>query len=202
MMQRARRSAIGTYGFFQGGFLVDRGVRATERIAPLDIRIDFPTQWPIVLFISKRHSGLFGSDEKDAFCKLPDASLAERDEMIDLTRTKIVPGIMSTDYNLFADGVYEFGHRCGQFFSELQGGPFNGPLATSLVSAIRDFGVTAVGQSSWGPCIFGCARNDEQANQLVTHIRNSFDDEIETIVTRADNRGHVINTLESKISES
>lgn len=201
MMQRAKRSAIGTYGFFRGGFVVDRGVTANDQIAPLDLQTEFPTQWPIVLFIGKRKSGLFGSHENDAFRKLPDVTPQQQAEMIELARMKIIPGILSTEYDQFAESVYEFGYRCGQFFSEFQGGPFNGKLATELVASIRDFGVKAVGQSSWGPCIFACASNDEQAEQLVTHVHNRFDDEIETIVTHADNRGHVLTALKPEIVE-
>lgn len=202
MMHRAKRSAIGTYGFFRGGFVVDRGVTANEKIAPLDLQTDFPNQWPIVLLIGKRKSGLFGSHENDTFRKLPDVTPQQQAEMIELARMKIVPGILTTDYDLFADGVYEFGYRCGQFFSEFQGGPFNGQLATELVSSVRDFGVKAVGQSSWGPCIFACPSNDKQAQQLVAYVRNTFDDEIETIITRADNHGHVLTVPQPEIAES
>ena len=193
-MQRGKRSAIGSYGFFQGGFLADRGVAGDDVIAPLDLRIDFPTDWPIVLLISKRTKGLFGSDEQDAFCKLPDVTPTSRDEMIDIARQQIIPAILARDYDQFAPAVYEFGHRCGMFFSEHQGGPFNGPLATQLVNTARDFGIEATAQSSWGPCIFACARNDEQAKRLVAHVADKYGDAVETITTRANNDGHVIET--------
>ena len=46
---RAGRSAIGTFGCFEGGFLVDRGKTPTENVAPIDLRVDFPEHWPIAL---------------------------------------------------------------------------------------------------------------------------------------------------------
>ena len=48
---RGKRSAIGSHGFGRGGFLVDRGIGEGEHLAPLDLRIDFPTDWPIVTIL-------------------------------------------------------------------------------------------------------------------------------------------------------
>ncbi len=193
-MQRGKRSAIGSYGFYQGGFLMDRGIADDEIMAPLDLRIDFPTEWPIVLVLASRQTGMFGSREQDAFRKLPDVTPEKRHEMIELAREHVIPGIMTHNYDLFAPSLYEFGRRCGEFFADLQGGPFNGPLATRIVQLVRDFGIPAVGQSSWGPCIFAIARHDKQAESLVWHLHKSFGRQssccpIETIITRADNHG-------------
>ena len=70
VMGRAGRSAIGSYGFFQGGFLVDRGVGPGDVIAPLDLRLEFPSTWPIVLILPEHRQGLSGSSETFAFDKI------------------------------------------------------------------------------------------------------------------------------------
>ena len=50
-MGRAGRSAIGSYGFRRGGFLIDRGMAEGDDIAPLDLQIEFPDEWPVLLVI-------------------------------------------------------------------------------------------------------------------------------------------------------
>jgi predicted sugar kinase len=49
-----------------------------------------------------------------------------------------------------------------------------------------------VGQSSWGPCVFAIARNDETAQQLVTFLQSEYGDRCEVGVTQADNQGATI----------
>jgi len=71
---RAGRSAIGTFGCFEGGFLVDRGKTPNENVAPIDLRIDFPEHWPIALVYLEQlgelapttAAGLHGIAEVDA----------------------------------------------------------------------------------------------------------------------------------------
>ncbi len=186
---RGKRSGIGTHGFFHGGFLVDRGKLGEEQLAPLDFRTDFPDAWTIVTVIPPGTSGLSGEQEQDAFTRLPETSHVERDRMIEIVRDRIIPGVLQQDFELFSDGVYEFGRRSGMMFSEIQNGPYNGPKIEALIGQIREFGVNAVGQSSWGPCVFAITRNDESARQLVEFLTTVHGDRCTIRTAKADNAG-------------
>lgn len=186
---RGRRSGIGTHGFFQGGFIVDRGKAADEALAPLDFQTAFPPHWPVVTVIHTASMGLSGNQELNAFRKLAPTTESERNEMIDIVRRQMIPGVLQDDYDLFASGIYEFGRRSGMMFSSIQHGAFNGPIVKSLVNEIRDFGIDAVGQSSWGPCVFAIARNDQQAQQLVNRLTVSHGNDCLINITRSDNHG-------------
>ena len=51
---RGRRSAVGTHGFFRGGFIAETGIEPELRVGKLETRVDFPEQWPIVLISPTR----------------------------------------------------------------------------------------------------------------------------------------------------
>jgi beta-RFAP synthase len=186
---RGKRSAIGSHGFFRGGFLVDRGITRDDSLAPLDFQAEFPKVWPVVTANLNDVPGLSGQMELSAFQKLPPTSAAAKSELVELVRGKLIPGIMQLNYDLFAEGTYELGRRSGMMYSAIQNGPYNGPQVELLVNKIRDFGIPAVGQSSWGPCVFAIARNDKLAMELAANLRTEYGDRCNVRITRADNRG-------------
>lgn len=189
MTGRGKRSGIGSYGFFQGGFLVDRGKTSKDSLAPLDFQSAFPRQWPIVTVIHRESIGISGNQESEAFKEIKPTSESERNEMIEIVRRQMIPGVLQGDYEMFAEGVFEFGRRSGMMFSSIQQGIFNGPHVSSLVDEIREFGVRAVGQSSWGPCVFAVTRTDQDAHNLVAFLKDRHQDDCLIELTRADNEG-------------
>jgi beta-RFAP synthase len=192
-MNRGRRSAIGSFGFLRGGLLVDRGLRAGDRFSPLDLRLEFPSEWPIVLVIPQRGFGLFGERERQAFGKTSARAVCSRDEMVRLVKDRIIPAVAGTDYDRFAESFFWFGRRCGELFADVQKGPYHGELAADIVTAVRQWGVPAVAQSSWGPCVFAIARDHDQAVSLVEALRERFasgaDQQVKFVLTRANNHG-------------
>ena len=211
IVNRGKRSAIGSHGFFQGGFLVDRGKQATGTLSPLDFRADFPEPWRILTIQLQDSEGLSGPGEKQAFeqlaqkgdrsnpefpqsdCELP----FDREAMANIIREKMIPGLLNGNYELFGEGVYEFGFRSGLMFKDIQGGPYNGKTIETLISRIQTLGVKAVGQSSWGPCVFAIASHDEQAKQLADELKREYGDRASIEIAKADNRGVQITTKQT-----
>lgn len=186
---RGKRSAIGSHGFFRGGFLVDRGKSPGSSLAPLDFQCEFPDSWPIVTVILNDVAGLFGTQEIHAFRELAPTPDTRRNQLIEIVRNQIIPGIFQQNYSPFADGIFELGRLSGLMFSDIQEGAYNGPEVEKLVNQIRNFGIGAVGQSSWGPCVFAIARNDKQARELVTFLQSTYGRRCDVERTQADNQG-------------
>lgn len=202
-LERGKRSAIGTYGFFRGGFLVDRGKLTDEILAPLDFQSDFPDSWKIVLLRLKNCQGFFGDHEVSAFNQLPPSSEQHRTEMIEMVKREIIPGVLQKNYDQFAEAIYQFGRRSGLMFASVQGGAYQSNSVADLVNQVRSFGVKGVGQSSWGPCVFAITQDDIQTNELTKSLYDCYGNDLEIIITKAANQGsQTSGELESKQSET
>ena len=188
---RGKRSAIGSYGFFEGGFLVDRGIK-DESIAPLDMRTDFPEDWKIALIqpTNTEANPMFGGSELAAFRDLPGTTQTKADELAAMLKNDILPSVLNQDFPTFADSVTQYGYQSGMFYSDVVGGAYASNAATSIVDEIRRLGQFAVGQSSWGPTIFAIGPSEKEVNWLVEKLGEGVQDvacQIE--VVSADNRG-------------
>lgn len=199
---RAGRSAIGTYGCFEGGFLVDRGKTATEIVAPIDLRVDFPEHWPIALVYPKplREStaiaaaGLHGVDEIEAFKKITSTTKPQLEEMRSIVKNQIVPALISEDYPTFGSTLQNFGRRSGDYFKSIQGGTFANSNIEEIINLIDRTGVPAVGQTSWGPCVFAIAPNMKQLERSTDAVSKKFGPSVTIQFTYADNHGVTVST--------
>ncbi len=187
---RGLRSAVGTYGFVQGGLIVEQGKLPGERISPLDCRIDLPEAWRFVLVRPLGMTGLAGDDEATAIAGLPAIPAAVTERLIAEVRDRLVPAAATGDFAVFADSLYRYGHVSGLCFAARQGGAYNGPVLTRLVEQIRQLGAAGVGQSSWGPTLFVVQPNQTAAEQLVARLRESTDvASLDIVITPPANHG-------------
>jgi beta-RFAP synthase len=191
---RGRRSALGIHGFAHGGFLVEGGKPAADRVAPLVARVDFPSQWQVLLVIPRDLHGAHGDRELAAFQDLgrskPD--LHRTEALCRLVVLGILPALAEADLEGFGAALYDFNRRAGEMFQPWQGGIYAHPRIAQLVTAIRSIGrARGVGQSSWGPTVFAvvaAAEAPELARWLCEHGGCRAD---ELIVTAASNCGAV-----------
>lgn len=187
---RGLRSAVGTYGFVQGGLVVEQGKLPGEPISPLDCRIDLPAEWRFVLIRPSGLSGLAGDDEATAIAGLPAIPAAVTEELITEVREHLVPAAATGDFPAFAESLFRYGHQSGLCFAARQGGAYNGPVLTRLVEQIRGLGADGVGQSSWGPTLFVVQPNQAAAEQLVARLPSIADRrQIDIVITPPANQG-------------
>jgi beta-RFAP synthase len=188
---RGLRSALGTHGFEQGGFLVDAGKRGGETLAPLAVRMAFPEKWRIVLALPARERGLHGRPEMEAFARLTDDARA--DALCRLVLLGLLPALAEVDVTAFGEALHEFNARAGEAFAAAQGGTYAGPHVTELVKFTRSLGLRGVGQSSWGPTVFAVTEDAERAEAVAERIRERFGlGGAEVFVTRGRNDGAAV----------
>lgn len=170
---RGKRSAIGTYGFYQGGFLYDlgRSEKAPGTIASLEQRVAFPGEWPIILGIPKDAAGPSGEVERKHFTELPTPDLRLVRRLKELVEMVILPSIVGKQIEPFAEGLLEYNQLAGEFFTTVQGGTYSTPRIAQQVQMLRALGVTAVGQSSWGPVVYGVCDSDSQAEEVLGKLK-------------------------------
>jgi beta-RFAP synthase len=154
---RGQRSGIGVHGFVRGGLIVDGGRQNEAEIPPLLVHLPFPEEWSILVVRPPGHGGLHGRDESLAFANLPPVSQATTDSLCRLVLLEILPAVIQRDLASFGAGLRELQDRVGASFAPAQGGIYATPQASEVIDELRSLGFVGMGQSSWGPTLYGFA---------------------------------------------
>ena len=173
---RARRSSVGTWTFAGGGLVVEGGRRLDEdRVAPLLARVPFPETWRCVVAIPDARPGVSGAAESAAFASLPIPPQHEVERASHLVLMAMLPAAAEGDVVAFGRALTELQRINGGWFATAQGGIFApGPTAT-LVERMSEWGAAGVGQSSWGPAVYGVTEGDAAAHDLAARARDALD---------------------------
>lgn len=188
-VQRAKRSAIGCYGFLSGGFLFETGHRH-DHFPQLAYRGAMPDDWRFVLAIQRQIRGRHGAEEEAGFEQLDRVPQPTTCRLKQLVEREMIPGLEAGDIDRFGEAVYEYGALAGDCYSALQGGRYANPTCTEVVLRMREFGIAGVGQSSWGPTIFGLCRDVSQAEALSVRLRQRYSEHEMTLeISEPNNAG-------------
>ncbi|MEX0777287.1 MAG: beta-ribofuranosylaminobenzene 5'-phosphate synthase family protein [Phycisphaeraceae bacterium] len=196
IMQRGKRSAIGTWGSYIGGLLVEGGKTHAASLSPLIARHDFPDDWRLVLIRPRPLEGLAGERETQAFVELPAIPDDLTARMCRLVMLGLLPALVERDVQRFGEALYELQQRVGEVFAPFQGGIYADPLLAQIVGFVREQGIPGIGQSSWGPTLYAVLESEERAVHLADAVMRRFklDKAGEVIVTRGDNAGAGVST--------
>jgi beta-ribofuranosylaminobenzene 5'-phosphate synthase len=188
---RGHRSGIGLHGFEHGGFIIDGGRRNEADIPPLLAHVPFPDAWSILIVRPPGESGLHGPDEHRAFANLPPFPRDVTDSLCRLVLLEILPAVIEHDLAAFGAALGELQAQVGASFAPAQGGIYSTARASQIVNTLRGLGFVGVGQSSWGPTLYGfssCA--EPEIKILAERVRRQCGlDESSVFWTRAANQG-------------
>lgn len=169
---RARRSAIGTWLFDGGGFIVEGGRREDgDRIAPLLARLAIPASWRCVLVLPHSSEGVSGESEVEAFRELPRPPLSEVEHLSHLVVLSLLPALVDGNLRAFGSAITEIQQINGSWFAPAQGGAFAFGPSTELIGKLSEWGAAGVGQSSWGPAVYGIVEGEDAAAELASRAR-------------------------------
>lgn len=192
---RAERSAVGTYGFAQGGLLLEEGKQAGEAISPDVQRVELPATWRFVLIIPHGQRGLAGEQERSAFAELPAVAEAASRQLHAEATQRLFPAAQAGDFVAFGESLFRYGYQAGLCFAPRQGGPFASARIAQWIDTLRSWGVRGVGQSSWGPTVFAVCENDNSAGQLRDAVAQMQVEGDQVLVARPNNTGAIIRQL-------
>ncbi len=169
---RARRSAIGTWVFANGGLVVEGGrPREGNACGPLISRIELPPHWHCVVAIPQGPSGMSGAAEAQAFSELPEPSQREVERVAYLVLMSLLPAAAEGDLVTFGSTVNEIQQITGQWFAPVQGDTFAPGPTRDLIELMIAGGAAGAGQSSWGPSVYGIVDGKPAAERLTTRVR-------------------------------
>lgn len=171
---RGKRSAIGLTAFTGGGFIVDRGYDVRSR-GPREIACQsyvLPPEWRIILATPQVDAGLSGQPEHDVIAGLGERPNPEYLRMVELMGMleANLASCETVNFEEFTAVLSEYMRLAAQLFVSAQGGLYNGQQLSQTASALSQAGASAVGQSSWGPTIFGFSENPESADEIVSRF--------------------------------
>ena len=171
---RARRSAVGTWTFDGGGFVVEGGHRLDEAdgTPPLIARVAFPARWRCVVVIPDARQGPSGEAEATAFASLPAPDAADVDRVATLVFLRMLPALAEDDVTSFGAALTEVQEINGRWFSPAQGGTFAPGPSAMLIQRLLEWGAAGVGQSSWGPAVYAVVEGDERATDLASRAHD------------------------------
>jgi beta-RFAP synthase len=172
---RGQRSAIGTWAFALGGFIVEGGRKpGSEAVAPLLARFPIPPSWRCVVAVPASGRGLSGEAEARAFEQLPTPPDREVEQVAHLVLMQLLPGLVDDDLTSFGAALSAIQRITGSWFAAEQGGVFAPGPTAQLVAEMAAAGAAGVGQSSWGPAAYGLVDSAESAALLARRIQASL----------------------------
>jgi beta-ribofuranosylaminobenzene 5'-phosphate synthase len=174
---RARRSAIGTWTFAAGGLVVEGGRhRDRDECGPLLARLSFPSDWRCVVAIPDTLPGISGTTEEEAFAHLPTPPEHDVERVAHLVLMAMLPAVADGDLRGFGAALTKIQEITGRWFSPVQGSTFAPGPTEELVHRMAEWGAFGVGQSSWGPTVYGIVEGDEAARRLADRVRDLAQD--------------------------
>lgn len=192
---RGARSAIGTWVFALGGFVLEGGRRpGSDGVAPLISRLPMPVTWQAVIVIPEGKPGLSGETEADAFAKLPPPSEREVERVAHLVLMELLPALAEADLADFGAALSEIQLITGTWFAGAQGGAFAAGASAEWVRLLAEFGAQGVGQSSWGPTVYGITSDADSARDLARQVRAKLGDSGVVYQTGFAQRGALVHT--------
>lgn len=169
---RARRSAVGTWTFAGGGLVLEGGRRPeTDDVAPLLARLPFPASWRCVVGVPRSAPGVSGSAEAKAFADLPSPPERDIERVAHRVLMAILPAVVEDDVATFGAALSEIQAMTGRWFASAQGGTFAPGPSEELIRRMTEWGAAGVGQSSWGPAVYGIVAGEESGRRLADLVR-------------------------------
>lgn len=169
---RADRSAIGTWTFDAGGLVVEGGRRRDDdHVAPLIARLPFPPAWRCVVAVPRAAPAISGTDEAAAFAALPLPPEREVEHVAHVVLMALLPALADADLATFGAALTEIQATTGRWFAPVQGGTFAPGASETLVRRMAEWGAAGVGQSSWGPAVYGMVDGAAAGEALAARVR-------------------------------
>jgi beta-RFAP synthase len=172
---RGKRSAIGTWTFDEGGLVVEGGRRAdSDECGPLVARMAIPPTWRCIVAIPDGAPGISGVGEAEAFARLPPPPERDVERVAHLVLMSLLPALADADLAGFGRALSEVQEITGRWFASVQGGTFASGASGDLVRRLAEWGASGVGQSSWGPAVYGIVEGDDAMRRLADRVSDAL----------------------------
>jgi beta-ribofuranosylaminobenzene 5'-phosphate synthase len=172
---RTKRSAVGTWTFAGGGLVVEGGRRREgSGVSPLLARIPLPSSWRCVVAVPDAVCGISGAAEADALACLPPVDDRDAERVAHLVLMGLLPAAADGDIHAFGSALTAIQTITGRWFAPIQGGTFASSVSADLVRRMTEWDAAGVGQSSWGPTVYGLVEGESAGRQLADRVQHAM----------------------------
>ena len=86
----------------------------------------------------------------------------------------LLPALVEADIESFGAALSEIQEMTGRWFASAQGGTFAPGAPATLVRRMAEWGARGVGQSSWGPAVYGIVDGEDAGASLAARVRDTL----------------------------
>jgi beta-RFAP synthase len=130
-----------------------------------------------VVAVPRAAPGISGTEEEAAFASLPAPPERDVDRVAHLVLMALLPALADADLATFGRALTEIQEITGCWFESVQGGVYARGPSEALVRLMPAWGAAGVGQSSWGPAVYGIVDGDASGVALADKVREWLRDE-------------------------
>jgi len=185
---RGQISSVGVEVFKYGGFVVDAARRnqGHPRRGAV-VSLPFPDKWVVVVAVPRGVFGLNEEEELAAFRLLPKPPRSTPERISRLILVKLLPALLDEEMQEFGEALTLIQGLEGEVFSPVQGGAVRATESLRALQAFKEAGIVGIGQSSWGPTVYGFTESAKRAEQARRAVEDSLAGMVDVYVTRARN---------------
>ncbi len=112
-----------------------------------------------------------GIAEAEAFARLPSPPERDAERVAHLVLMALLPALAERDLPTFGAALSAIQATTGRWFAPVQGGLFAPGASEEVVRRMAEWGASGVGQSSWGPAVYGIVDGEEAGLELAERVR-------------------------------
>jgi beta-RFAP synthase len=127
-----------------------------------------------VVAVPDAESGVSGAGEAEAFAQLPPASEKDVEHVAHVVLMGLLPALAEADIAAFGAALSAIQTITGRWFASVQGGTFAPGPSADLIRQMSAWGAAGVGQSSWGPTVYGIVDGERAGAELAARVRASI----------------------------
>ncbi len=173
-------SGIGLWVFKYGGLIIDSGrmirggrleyPRKTNELPQPITRISVPGNWRFIVLIPSNIVGLHGVREAEVLSRPRKIPVMTQYRIYRVLLLRLIPSILRNDPRGFGEALTKIQMLAGKYFAGYQGGIYCCRESEILAKILVKHGVYGVGQSSWGPTVYGLIDTSRNTRKLLREI--------------------------------
>jgi beta-RFAP synthase len=155
---------------------LDGGVSKESTLPVSLIRHPIPNEWRFIIAIPKLEGRITGNEERALLDSVSPPEVGHVSDICRIILLELLPALVERDIHSFGSALTDVQRMVGEVFRPVQGGVYASARLEKLAQTMLDAGAYGVGQSSWGPTIYGLVDAGGRADRVMKALRGELND--------------------------